>query len=211
MSCAEWISLVDVIITAFLTAVIICQTKRLNEQQQQAEKESAEQQRAFEARLNQQQIELQKRQIQVDTFPYKREIYAHVFSVLALCNMLKELTKSIDLKSKSAVQLKEMFDQILEQHVPDVKQTLWSMRESEYILPKNISASVIDIKTHFDSLCAHLHIPSTLSGVLTEQELKEITNQNVDEAMKDCDAILDHAWFIESVLPKELDIAYLSK
>lgn len=222
MTCAEWIALVDVIITAILTAIIIIQTGRLNKKQQKNEEQAeiqqrlyeeqtAKQQQAFEERLNQQQIELQKRQIQVNTFPYKREVYSHVFSVLELCHMLKDLTKSVDLKSKTAVQLREFFEVLLEQYVPDKKQALWSMREAEYILPDNISSVILDIRSHFDSLCCHFYTPSTLFNVLTEQEFKGIIENNVDEAIKDCDAIVGHTWFIETILPRELNIAGLNK
>lgn len=204
MGYAEWIALADVLITAFLTLRIILQTKKLNETQQDLEK-----------KLNQEQMNMQKRQIQVDTFPYKREVYTAVFSVLELCNMIKELTKSVNLYNKTTEQLKEFMEVLLEQYVSDKKQIFWSMREAEYILPENISKTILEIRKHFDSMCYHLNIPNAISMVMTqyelETELEKIKVDNIEAALMDCDAIVNHAQFIESILPRELNIANLNR
>ena len=199
MGYAEWIALADVLITAFLTLRIILQTKKLNETQQDLEK-----------KLNQEQMNMQKRQIQVDTFPYKREVYTAVFSVLELCNMIKELTKSVNLYNKTTEQLKEFMEVLLEQYVSDKKQIFWSMREAELY-----DDTLQNLRKHFDSMCYHLNIPNAISMVMTqyelETELEEIKVDNIEAALMDCDAIVNHAQFIESILPRELNIANLNR
>ena len=57
MNCSDWIAIVDVVITAILTAIIIFQTHKLNKKQLD-----------FERRVSQRDEDLQKRQIQIDTF-----------------------------------------------------------------------------------------------------------------------------------------------
>ena len=57
------IAFASLVITSILTFLIIRQTKKLNRQQLEIEES-----------INLKQIEMQKRQICVDSYPYKREI-----------------------------------------------------------------------------------------------------------------------------------------
>jgi hypothetical protein len=90
-----FIALSSLVITSFLTFLIIKQTKKLNRQQMQIEES-----------INLKQIEIQKRQLRIDSYPYKREIYCYVFAVLELCHQLLDLLKSVDLYSKNGASLK---------------------------------------------------------------------------------------------------------
>ena len=125
--------------------------------------------------------------------------------------MLKKVANDAHLKEVSPTDIKNFIDVLLGQYVPDKKQALWSMREAEYILAPTIAASIIDIRKHFDSMCSHFYVPSAVENVLNQDELAEVINLNVDEAIKDCDAIVGHTWFIETILPRELNIAGLNK
>lgn len=198
------ISFLSLMVSSILTFLIIKQTKTLNNQQMQ-----------IEENLNLKQIEMQKRQIRVDSYPYKREIYCYVFAVLELCHQLQDLIKSVNLKSKDPAQLLEFFKILQEQYVPDTQKALWGMREAEYVLPKNISLAVIDIRKNYDSMCAHFTAPASVAKVLTpyemETQIDEIKQHNIDEAIACCNKIVKHTSFIESIMPSELDISELSK
>ena len=73
MGVSNWIALANVLLTTVLTAIIIRQTNRLNKQQL-----------AFERDNHQRALDLQKRQIQIETFPYKREIYSNAVIFLKI-------------------------------------------------------------------------------------------------------------------------------
>lgn len=198
------IAFTSLVITSLLTFLIIKQTKKLNRQQLEIEES-----------INLKQIEMQKRQICVDSYPYKREIYCHVFSVLELCHQMLGLLKSVNLYSKNSTEILEFFNILQEQYVPESKKALWSMREAEYVLPENISLAVIDIRKNYDSMCAHFTAPASISKVSTTQEMEtqieEIKRHNIDEAIECCNKIVKHTSFIESVMPSELNISKLSK
>ena len=198
------ISFLSLVISSILTFLIIKQTKNLNKQQIQ-----------IEEKINLKQIEMQKRQIRIDSYPYKREIYCSVFTVLELCHQLQHLLKSVNLQSKDPAQIFEFFNILQEQYVPDTKKALWSMREAEYVLPKNISSTVIDIRKNYDSMCTHFTAPASIAKVLTpyemETKIEEIKRHNIDEAIACCNRIVKHTSFIENIMPLELDISELSK
>jgi len=194
----------SLVMTSFLTFLIIKQTKKLNRHQLEIEES-----------INRKQIEMQKKQICVDSYPYKREIYCYVSAVLELCHHMRNLLKSVNLYSKNPTEILEFFKILQEQWVPDRKQALWSMREAEYVLPENISAAIIDIRKNYDSMCAHITAPASISKVLTTQEMEthieEIKRLNINEAIACCNRIVKHTSFIESVMPVELNISKLSK
>lgn len=198
------ISFLSFIATTILTFLIIKQTKYVNLKQMQ-----------LQELISSKQLEMQKRQILVDSYPYKREIYCYVFGVLELCHYLEELIKSVDLYSKDPNKLREFFQILQEQYVPDSQKALWSMREAEYVLPKNISNVILDVRKNYDSMNAHFITPATIYSVLTPFEMKnkldDIKKDNINKAIQCCNRIVKHTAFIESIMPIELNISDLSK
>ncbi len=204
MGCSDWIAIADVLITAILTAIIIFQTHKLNKMQLN-----------FENKANQRELELQKRQIQIDTFPYKREIYTNTFAIFECCNYLNTLSEKIDLYSRTGKELSKIFSFTRDKFVPDTKAILWNLREAEYILPENISVSILKIRTCFDSICSDFISLETIEAVLEDthsQELFPETKRKIlDSVFADCEKILSYVGFIESALPRELRIAGLNR
>lgn len=198
------INFLSLIITSSLTFLIIKQTKSLNTKQLEITK-----------KLNFEQTELQRKQIVIDSFQFKREIYSHVFSVLELCYQIQELTNKMDLNSLSVEKLKDLIEILLNQYVPNVKQTLWSMREAEYIISENISTTIIEIRSDFDKMISHFSTPLSISRIISESktniDIEQIKNENITAAIECCKRINKHSRFIESIMPVELDISKLSK
>ena len=84
MGCAEIISLIDVIITTVLTGVIIWQTYSLHKKQQE-----------LEERINNSQLEMQKRQLKVEVFDKRRKIRTVLYGISDFCdNYMKLLEPS---------------------------------------------------------------------------------------------------------------------
>ena len=44
-----------------------------------------------------------------------------------------------DFNCKTGKELSDMFSNVCNKYVPNVKATLWNLKEAEYILPENIS------------------------------------------------------------------------
>lgn len=205
----KWLAIcvsgLSLLFSTILTYLIIRQTKNLSRQQVK-----------IEENINLKQIEVQKKQILVEAYPYKREIYCNVSAVLELCHKIKALQKSVSLQSKDPAQLLQVFNVLQKQYVPDSKKALWSMREAEYVLPKNIFPTVLDIRENYDSMCAHFNAPAIITKLLTPQEIEkgvdeEMKLHEIDEAINCCDRIVKHTLFIESIMPSELDISEASK
>ncbi len=204
MEWSNWIAITDVLITAILTAIIIFQTQKLNKKQL-----------GFEEKNNQREAELQKRQIQVETFPYKREIYKNTFAVFECCDFLKQISEKLDWTTKTGQELSEMFSTVCEKYVPDLKATLWSLREAEYILPDNLANPILNIRELFDEMGSFFNILATMEAILTDNEMQtefsEIKKRNISAALNNCDRILSYISFIEAELPNELRIAELNR
>lgn len=198
------LSAISIFITSILTFLILSQTKKINIQQME-----------FESSITKRQEELQKRQIHLESFPYKREIYSHVFTIFELCHQFLELSKSVDLYSKEPEKLKGLLDGLQKSYIPDNRKTMWSLREAEYILPRNISEVLLDVRKNYDSMCANLIYLDHFSKIMTENELinefESIKKISIDNALDCCRSIDNHAQFIERIMPEELSISNISK
>ena len=204
MGVSNWIALANVLLTTVLTAIIIRQTNRLNKQQL-----------AFERDNHQRALDLQKRQIQIETVPYKREIYSNVFAIFECCHFLKDVSTKIDLTQKTGKELSDMFSLTCKGYVPDIKDAIWSLREAEYILPANIAIPVLEIRSCFDKVCANFNCLASIESILTSDELQTlfqgIKEDNVYSALSNCDKILSYVSYIESIMPVEINIANLNR
>lgn len=204
----KWLSLIiqslNVFISFGLSLLIIFQTRKLNEKQI-----------TFELEQNNKQLEYQKRQIHLDTYPYKREIYTHVFNVLELCNQFEEMISKIDLFTLPPAKIKDFLVILQNHYVPDTGKALWSMREAEYVLPSNISSIVVDIRKNYDTMCSNLMWVDNFSKILEENKLEQLIKdeikKSIENAIECCKKINKHARYIENIMPVELNISDLSK
>lgn len=72
-------SAIGVISTFVLTIIIIAQTSKLNKKQQKLEKS-----------INDSQLALQKRQLKLDMYAYRREMYINLISFFDFCDIIKQ-------------------------------------------------------------------------------------------------------------------------
>jgi hypothetical protein len=194
------VSIIEVIISSLLTFIIIKQTYKLNKMQN-----------AMEEKLNYQQSLLQKRQIKIDTFPYKRELYLNLFKVLEFSNFLTETLFKLDISNKSAADIYQIYKVAEENYLGDSIEIVGSLRESEYILPLNISSTVVVINKTFDNICARFMVLGTLSKALTNEELQKTKTLNIDSIKEGCLLINSRVPFLQSIMAKELDISTLDR
>ena len=194
------IALLSLLVTSILTVIIIVQTARLAKKQNEQEK-----------LINKQQEDLQKRQIRIDTFDYKNNIYSALYKVFQMTGEIEDIFSKISLKEKTAEQLHQMFDILREQLKIDVSETIWLFIQAEYILPSNIYDSVRVISKNFDELTGDVGKFGLYPKILTENELETEKQKLLEDIRERAKQINDHVYFITSVMPQELDISSLEK
>lgn len=191
---------IGAIITAVLTYIIIHQTGRLNKEQA-----------ILEERMNEQQMALQKRQIKVDIFPYKRELFLNLFRVTDFTNFLTNSFNTLNLSEKTCEQLHKLYEMSMEQYLGDQQKIFHSLREAEYILPKNVTPTVTKILVSFDDICSRFIAFKTFAAILTKDEIEKIKIQNLLEIKKLCEEINSKVGYIQSIMPHELYISDLDR
>ena len=194
------ISLLSFIVTSVLTVVIIRQTSRLAKQQSEQER-----------LINKQQADLQKRQMQIDTFEYKNSIYHALYMVFQMTGEIEAIFSKISLQEKTMEQLHQLFEIIREQLKIDVSETIWLFKQAEYILPPNIYPSVRDIANNFNELTGDIGKLKFFPTILTPEEMEEEKHRLLDDIEDRANRINQYVIYIESVMPRELDISSLGK
>jgi len=194
------INILGIVFTIILTGIIIFQTSKNSRKQLELTKN-----------INQQQNSIQKRQIKLDIYPYKREIYVHITKVYEFTHTLNQLFERIDLKNKSGKDIFGIYQGLQKQFILDVFETLWSLRESKYILPSSISNTIDDIRTNFDEIQSLLYSFNFYDNILTQEEFNEIKISNLEKIEASCKIILSNRNMIESQLIDELNISNLEK
>lgn len=187
---------IGVIISALLTYLIIKQTNIQNKKQTDLEKE-----------INKQQVTMQQRQIKVDIFPHKRELYLNLYKVLEFSDNLYSLTKSIDFGKRPYKSVYQIYEVLQKQYLGDIQIIIQSLREADYILPKHISPTVNEVSNAFDSLCGKFIEINLFSTILTDQEISSKKEQQFEDIKEYCKIINSKARFLTSIIPLELNIS----
>ena len=188
------------VVTSILTIVIIAQTSKL-----------AKKQNEQEIKINEQQQDWQKRQMRIDTFDYKNNIYRALCKVFQLTGEIADIFPKIRLYEKEMDQLCQLFDILLSQLKIDVSETLWLFKQAEYILPENIYASVRDIAKDFDELTGDIGKFKFYPTILTPEEVDAEKRKLLDDILYRAEQINRHVLFITTIMPQELDISALEK
>lgn len=188
------------VFTLILTGIIIYQTSKNSRKQLELTKN-----------INQQQKSIQKRQLKVDIYPYKREIYVHLTKVYEFTHTLNNLFERIDLKIKSGKDIFGIYQNLQKQFVPDVFETLWRLRESKYIMPSSLCNNIDLIRTNFDEILTLLYSFNLYADILTPEEFDEIKISSLEKIEASCKIILSNRNLIESMIIEELNISNLEK
>lgn len=166
------ISTLEMIITAVLTFIIIYQTRKNNNAVQKLEKQ-----------ISDRDVDLQRKQLKLELFPYKREIYRNLISVFSFCEMYENLDRKISLKDKSAKQLYDIVDAIREQMGIDKYNIRKDLLESKYIFPERIANEIINTANRFEEFSSSFSILRTMDDQLTEEEKEEIIPEMIERTL----------------------------
>jgi|GEM_PF-2165024 len=224
MNCiVEWIStneswlvviiaFAEVVITTILTVKIIRQTKNLNDKQDEFEEKNAKERAALDKQLNEQQLEMQRKQLRVDTFPYKREIYKNTFRIMEFCHNIKQYL-DLPVEQFDAEKWYTLYKGTCEKFVPNEYEALWSMRESEYLLPPEIFFCVKDIRQSFDKIGAAFIAMPIVEKAINEVGGDAIENRRtmLKDIKEKCDNILKFTNEIEFSFPRELNLSGIDR
>lgn len=189
------------IIMAILTYRIISQTNYLNQKQTE-----------FEARINQEQLEMQKRQIRIDIFPYRRELYLNLSKVIAFSSFLTENIYTLDdLYEKSCDDIFHIYESCKDQFIGDVQKVTRSLSESEYLLSEEIIICGLDIWKAFEDVCGRFIFLESVAYSLPIDKIEETKIHNIKQIEKSCEIINSHAGTIKYKIPDELNISDLDR
>lgn len=194
------ISFFSLLSTTVLTILIIHQTHNL-----------AKQQTELEQHLNKQQLEMQKRQIRLESFSYKIEIYKALHNAFQFTGEVESLYNTIDIYKKNYDQLYPLFSSLLENMNKSTTDTLWLFKQAEFIISPNIYSAIKDISFHFDQLSGSIAKLKLYPLILLEDEMETEKKKVLDCILHHAEKINTYVLYINSVMPHEISINQLEK
>lgn len=190
-------SMVGVIATTILTIVIIAVTVRNHKRTVELEKE-----------INHQEVKIHERQLRVDTYTHKREIYRNAMSVIALCEQLMFFQEKIDFNERSDEVIAGIVEDTLNNYVPNRRSVIQNLYESKFLFPKELSEKIITIRTEFDNMCAVLGQYQTLNNHLSFEEKRATMSTMRDEFLKQinesCFTIMEQREAVDAAMEKDM-------
>ena len=216
------IELIITIVTIMLSLYAVFQTRNIAIKQLEQEDNIAKQQAELQKKqidqellLNCKQEALQKRQIRIETFDYKSNIYHALYKVFKMSATIQyNIYDIIGIKSlseKTCEQLFGLFNASIEVDKIVPSEVLWLFKQAEYIYPDNIYPSIKAISKDFDELAGNIGKFNLYPKILTENELKEEKKKLLEDIYTRVKNINSHVTFIESIIPHELNISNLEK
>lgn len=191
-----WLSLV---INSVLTLLIIWQTFSLAKRQKKQEEDLNSQQERF-------QKELQKRQLQLDTFGYKNEIYMNITKVGQLVAEYSVYFEKDIVRHKSYEQLRGIFSVYIDVLKIDAPEILAKLRQAEYFFESYIYNAVYDVAVNFDEIMGDVGKFNLYPQILCDEEMEPLRIELLDDMKKRCEIINRHMTYLHSIIPRKLQI-----
>lgn len=160
---------------------------------------------------NNQLVILQRRQLKVDTFPYRRELYLNLVKLFRFVEAIRATAEIIELNNKSIDQINQVFQSTIDQHLVGIQIINNSLSESEYILPKNIFPTVQNIYKCFETIQVSFSLLNNISAIGLEEEIERIKIHNIEIIINNCDEISKYSFYISNIMPEILHIGELEK
>ena len=192
----EWLSLV---INSVLTLLIIWQTFSLAKRQNKQDLELNIQQERF-------QKELQKRQLQLDTFEYKNEIYMVITKVGQLTAEYDVYFEKNIVKDKTYKQLYDIFGTYMDVLKIDVSEILAKLRQAEYFFESYIYDVICDVAINFNEITGDVGKFKLYPQILTDEEMEHFRNALLEDIETRCKAVNKHMVYLHSIIPQKLQL-----
>lgn len=200
-------SLFSIGITSLLTVLIIIQTKKLTKKQQELDKV-----------LNESQRELQQRQLKLDLYNYRRDVYvnlAKIYEFTKIANVFlfedeKDIYSDVPAKAKSILEITGYIVRIDNSDVSSV------LAESNCLFSEKISSEINFINHDFAMIWITLNQLSNKNEENKKQQKQNSTEGIVIKAMVNdlqfkIDQILKHKDTVMDNIKSELDVSNLEK
>lgn len=201
------LSAVNFFVSAVLTIFIILQTNRLNKKQQKLDKA-----------LNESQRELQQRQLKLDLYNYRRDVYvnlANIYEFTKIANIFMFGVKK-DIYSDASIEAKfilEIAGYIVKINNSDISSVL---AESNFLFSDKVSNQINFIYHEFLKIWITLNQLSNKNEKNKEQQelnndIDIVTKETVDDLKYRIDKILKHKDVVMNDIKSELDVSNLEK
>lgn len=145
------VEILSLIANIILTTIIIVQTHKINKKT----------------------ISLQKKQIQSELLPYRKEVFRTTYSIFSFAYTLKQINLFEEMKEKSSQEIREIFEVTQTNCHLDINDTLSSLIESKFVLEKADYDEVMKIKQSYDNICS-AYIAISCKGFPHEIEKTEV-------------------------------------
>jgi len=86
-----------------------------------------------------------------------------------------------------------------------------SLREAQYILPKNISPTITEMYTCFDEICSSFMVFNSIDSLLADNEISKVKLHNISRIEENCNRINSKVNYIQSIMPTLLNITNLDE
>lgn len=199
-------SICGTIIAALLTYLIIKQTAQINLQQVE-----------LEERLNRDMQHLQRQQLLIEIFPYRREFYIKLFGIFRFNDNLARLIFNLDgIHQKSPREIFEMYEFIRKESFVDIKEVPDTLREAEFIFSKDTAKQINFIADIFDNLNVKLmglkiYDMPMFVDVLSKEEINKSKMEILKDTSKLCQRLSDNYGKTKKMIRNEIDISNVEK
>lgn len=200
-------SLFSIGITSLLTVLIIIQTKKLTKKQQELDKV-----------LNESQRELQQRQLKLDLYNYRRDVYVNLAKIYEFTKIAKvflfdgekDIYSNVPAKAESILRVTGYIVRIDNSDVSSV------LAESNCLFSEKISKQINFINHDFAMIWITLNQLSNRKDENKEQEEQNSTEDLIIRSMVNdlqfkIEQILNHKDTVMDDIKAELDVANLEK
>ena len=190
------VSIGSFIVTTVLTIYIIRQTTRLNKRQQNLER-----------MINQSQIEMQQRQLKLDVYEYRREVYLGLTKIFNLCSSIKRLMDELKIDAFEPDEFVLILENEMSENVGDGSDIVYSLKESKHLFNAEIFNRIKIVDENFKAILSCITILNFQKGNGDYKFSENITKSGICYIKTICN---EKEELIE-LLDKELDVSNLEK
>ncbi len=154
-------------------------------------------------KINKQTVLLQKKQMQSELLPYRKEVFRTAYSILNFAFTLKQINLFELIEEKSSQEIRKIFEITQSNCNLNINDTLSSLIESKFVLEQTDFDEIMKIKQSYDNICS-AYIAISSKGFPEEIEKSELfldyKKKLIGKIHFETEQILGKKEFIESTL-----------